>query len=81
MNAHWRDTARSAKFFIIDAKAAFPFLLFLLHITLWTFIFACVATLFFTLLARWGFTVSVFWRWLRCLITGPRKIVSPKWRQ
>lgn len=81
MDAHWRDTARPARFFIIDAKAAFPFLLFLLHIKLWTFVLACVATVFFTLLARWGFTVSVFWRWFQCSITGPRKIVSPKWRQ
>ena len=81
MEAHWRDTARPAKFFIIDAKAAFPFLLFLMHITMWTFILACLATVFFTLLARWGFTVAVFMRWLRSAIAGPRKLATPKWRR
>lgn len=81
MEGHWRDTARSAKFFIIDAKAAFPFLLFLMHIRMWTFVLACVATLFFTMLARWGFTVAVFGRWLRSSIAGSRKIAMPKWRR
>ena len=27
-DAHWRDSARPAKFFFVDAKAAFPLLLF-----------------------------------------------------
>lgn len=79
-NAHWRDSARSARFFIFDAKAVFPMFLFLIHITLWTFIIAIIATLFFTSLNRFGFTVEVFLRWLRSLIAGPRKMAIPWWK-
>lgn len=77
--AHWRDSARPAKFFIFDAKAAFPMFLFLIHIKLWTFIVALSAMMFFTILNRFGFSVEVFLRWLRTFLAGPRKIVTPWW--
>jgi intracellular multiplication protein IcmT len=77
--AHWRDSARPAKFFIFDARAAFPMLLFLLHIKLWTFIVAVIAMLFFTLLNRYGFSVIVFLRWLRGALAGRRKFAIPWW--
>ena len=79
--AHWRDSARHARFFIIDARAAFPFLLFLLHIRFWSFILAVVATCFFALLERYGFTVGVFLRWIRSALAGPRKTAMPWWKQ
>ena len=79
--AHWRDSARSARFFVVDARAAFPLLLFLMHIRLWSFILAIIATLFFALLERYGFTVPVFIRWVRSMIAGPYKTASPWWRQ
>ncbi len=78
--AHWRDTARPARFWIVDFRVVFPLFLFLLHIKLWTFIAAVVAMLFFALLERFGFTVSVFGRWLRSYIAGPRKIAQPWWK-
>lgn len=78
---HWRDSARSPRFFLIDARAAFPFLLFLLHIRLWSFILAVVAMCFFALLERYGFTVTVFLRWARSLLAGPRKLAIPWWRE
>lgn len=78
--AHWRDSARAARFFMIDARAAFPLLLFLLHIELWTFILAVIATLFFGILERYGFSLVVFWRWFRTSLVGRRKVSSPWWR-
>jgi intracellular multiplication protein IcmT len=78
--AHWRDSARNVRFWIVDFRATFPLLIFLLHIRLWTFIFAILATGFFALLERWGFTVAVFLRWVRCYIAGPRKIAQPWWK-
>ena len=78
-NAHWRDSARPAKFFFFDAKAAFPLLLFLVHIRWWTFILAIIAMLFFTILNRYGFSVNVFLRWFRSFLAGPRKIAIPWW--
>jgi len=78
-NAHWRDSARSARFFIVDAQAAFPLLLFLLHIKLWTFILAILAMIFFTTLNRFGFSVIVFLRLIRSFLAGNRKNSFPWW--
>ncbi len=79
VNAHWRDSARSAKFLFIDAKAAFPLFLFLIHIKLWTFVLAATIMAFFTLLARFGFSVEVFLRIFRAFFSGPRKMAIPWW--
>ena len=78
-NAHWRDSSRQVKFFFIDSKAAFPFVVFLLHMRMWTFILAVLMMLFFGVLARFGFTPPVFARWLRLLIAGKRKFARPWW--
>lgn len=79
--AHWRDSARSARFFIVDARAAFPILFWLLHISWWTFVPAMVAILFFALLERWGYTLIVFARMARTIMAGPRKFASAWWTE
>ena len=79
-NAHWRDSARPAKLFIIDANAAFPLFLFLVHIKLWTFIVAASFMTFFTILNRYGYSISVFLRIVRCFFAGSRKVAIPWWR-
>jgi intracellular multiplication protein IcmT len=79
-SAHWRDSARPAKLFIIDANAAFPLLLFLVHIKTWTFIVAISFMLFFTLLRRYGYSISIFLRILRTFFAGSRKVAIPWWR-
>lgn len=79
--AHWRDSARSVKLWIVDFRACFPLLILLFHIRLWTFALALVATVFFALLERYGFSVAVFLRWMRAFIAGPRKIAHPWWRR
>lgn len=78
-NAHWRDSARTVKFFFLDGKAVFPFVLFLMHMRLWTFILAFIATIFFTTIARYGFGIRDFLRWVRSLIAGKRKYSTPWW--
>ncbi|MBN2689776.1 MAG: IcmT/TraK family protein [Gammaproteobacteria bacterium] len=78
--AHWRDSARPARFFIFDAKAAFPMLLFFLHIKLWTFVVAVFCMLFFTILNRYGYSVEVFLRVFRSFLAGPRKFAVPWWK-
>lgn len=80
-DSHWRDSARSARFFLVDARAAFPLFLFLLHIRTWTFVLAIVSMLFFATLERYGFTVPVFLRWLRAFLAGPRKVATPWWKE
>ncbi len=78
-NAHWRDSARQVKFFVWDAKAAFPFLLFLVHMRWWTFGLAFFAMAFFTILNRFGFSIDVFGRWIRTTLAGRRKMSIPWW--
>ena len=80
-STHWRDSARSARFFVVDARAAFPLLLFLLHIRWWTFAIAVISIVFFAILEHYGFTVPVFLRTVRTFLAGPRKIAIPWWRQ
>lgn len=77
--AHWRDSARSPRFFMIDARAAFAILLFLVHIQVWTGIIVIVNSIFFAILERYGFTVPVFFRWIRVFFAGPIKISRPWW--
>jgi len=77
--AHWRDSARPVKFFIWDGRAAFPVIIFFMHMSLWTFITAIVLIFFFSILNRFGFTPVVFFRWLRSMIAGPQKIAIPWW--
>lgn len=79
-DAHWRDSARMPRFFMVDARAAFPFLVFLMHIRWWTFWVALSAMFFFATLERYGFTVPVFLRVFRTFLAGKRKIAIPWWR-
>ncbi len=79
-STHWRDAARNPRFYIMDALAALPLLLFMLHITLWTFLTALGFIAFFTILERFNFTVPVFFRWLRSTLAGSIKSAKPWWR-
>ena len=79
--AHWRDSARSVRLFFLDFRACFPLLILMLHIRLWTFILALVATIFFAALERYGFTLMVFLRWFRSFVAGNRKIAQPWWKR
>ncbi len=79
-SAHWRDSARSARFFLVDARAAFPIFLFLMHIRLWTGLLVVTSAVFFGILEHFGFTVPVFLRWLRLFFAGPVKLSASWWR-
>ena len=77
--AHWRDSARSARFFMVDARAAFPIFLFLMHIRIWTGILVIVSAIFFGILEHYGFTVPVFLRTIRDFFAGPIKYNKYWW--
>jgi len=79
--AHWRDSARNVRLWLVDFRACFPLLIFLFHIRLWTFIVALVTTIFFAFLERYGFSVAVFLRYLRSFVAGPRKVAQPWWKR
>lgn len=78
--AHWRDSARNVRLWFIDFRATFPLLFLVLHIRLWTFVFAVMAMTFFSMIERYGFTPTVFLRLLRSYVAGPRKIAQPWWK-
>jgi intracellular multiplication protein IcmT len=79
--AHWRDSARNVRFWLVDYRACFPLLILLFHVKLWTFLAAIITTLFFAALEHYGFSLIVFGRWLRSFIAGPRKIAQPWWKK
>ena len=78
--AHWRDSARSARFFVVDARAAFPIFLFLMHIRIWTAVLVLVSAVFFGIIEHYGFTVPVFLRTVRSFLAGNLKSSQPWWR-
>ncbi|OGO92801.1 MAG: phosphoesterase [Coxiella sp. RIFCSPHIGHO2_12_FULL_42_15] len=80
-NAHWRDSARTVKFFIWDGKTAFPLLIFLLHMSWITLGIAVGAITFFTILNYFGYRADVFARIVRNFISGSRKAAIPWWEE
>lgn len=78
-NANWRDTARPARFLMLDARVTPVIMLFLLHITWWTFFTMVAVLLFFTGIERYGFSVVTFFRFLRSWIAGKRRISRNLW--
>ena len=74
---HWRDSARPAKFFFLDAYSAVPLVFLLLHIRLWTFILCASVCIFFGLLNKFGFTLPVFGRWLKTFLGGNQRAAHP----
>lgn len=79
-SANWRDVARTPRFFFMDSLAAFPLLIFFLHIRLWTFLTALGIIIFLVILEKFKFTIPVFKRWLGASIAGPLRIAKPWWR-
>lgn len=77
--AHWRDSARSVKFFIWDGKTAFPLVIFLMHISWITLAVALGTITMFTVLNYFGYRADVFLRIIRNTIAGSRKSVIPWW--
>lgn len=78
-DAAWRDSARSAKFWIFESYAVFPVLLALYNIQLWTIAAALSAVCFLSILSYYGFTLNVFGRLLRSFVAGPRKNATQWW--
>lgn len=76
---HWRDASRPVKFFIWDAEASYPFLLWFLFPSLWLLELAVCVAVFFTVLNRYGISLVVFLRIFRSYIAGRQKYARPWW--
>jgi intracellular multiplication protein IcmT len=75
----WRDTARTARFFVFDAKAGIPFFFFLAHVTYWMFAISGLSFVVFGVLERFGFSVVVALRLLRSRLAGAVRYAVPWW--
>lgn len=71
MDVHWRNSMKSARFFALDARAAFPFLLVLLHVRLWTIALAFICTVIFWLAERLGLRFDAALRAVRAWFVAP----------
>ena len=70
---HWRETARNARFYFMDAKVSLFILLFLVHMKLWTFILAVSVIAILTALDYYRYPLPVAWRILKSFLAGSKK--------
>lgn len=73
---HWRDSARTPKFFIVDARAAFAVILVFFHPHWGTVAFAVVVLLALGILNHFNIPLVVAMRLLRGLVAGKKKFVK-----
>jgi intracellular multiplication protein IcmT len=73
---HWRNTQKTVRFFIFDARAGFFVVLVLVHARLWTLCLAIVVMSIFYLLERRSLSFPAALRALRVWIIGPKR---PGW--
>lgn len=70
LNWHWRNSMRIVRFFMLDARAAIPFLVLLVYFRLSTLMIAIIVTTIFYFLERKGLTFASALRNLRLWIIG-----------
>lgn len=75
----WRDTARTVRFFIFDAKAGIPFFFFLAYVSYWTFAISVLSFVVFGVLERFGYSLVVALRLARSKLAGPVRFSVAWW--
>lgn len=73
---HWRNSMKPVKFFALDARVALFFLIFLVHMRVWTLGLFFFVAFIFLLLERRGLTFDAAIRSARTWIIGPKR---PGW--
>lgn len=76
MDYHWRNTMKPVRFFMLDARVAIFFMLFILHMRIWTFAAFIIVGAFFWILERNGLGFAAAMRTFRTWILGRRR---PAW--
>lgn len=78
----WRETGRTAKFVIVDARAALPIVLFAVDASWFNLGLIVFSFVFFTVLAQFGYTFPNAMRRLRVIMLfGKRRPAVPFWRR
>src|ERR1043166_5925824 len=70
---HWRNSMKPVRFFFMDARAAWPFLLALLHLRVYTIIFAALTTMLFYFLEVRGMSFVAALRAFRVWIVTKKR--------
>ncbi|WP_192484602.1 MULTISPECIES: IcmT/TraK family protein [Cysteiniphilum] len=74
--AHWRDSGRTPKLFMIEAQAFFPIVLTLFHFRTWTVCLSLAAVTLLFILSRYQISLMIFLLNLREWILGREKQVE-----
>ncbi|MEY2341454.1 IcmT/TraK family protein [Acidithiobacillus sp. IBUN Pt1247-S3] len=78
--AMWSDTAKNPQLFFLDARVAVVFMVFFLHMSLWTFVFSFVTSLVLSILPFFGVDLKNLWRQVVIWIAGKRlQAETPEW--
>ena len=64
----WRNTARPVNFFVLDARAAACFVIWVLHMCRETFYLSMASLVIFCVIERYGVTPNAAWRYLRMFL-------------
>ena len=74
----WRDSARQVKFFFLPGQSVFPLFALLFYRAWWFVALVVLASLFFGVITRFGYTPKVSMRMFKCFIAG-RMVESKPW--
>ena len=73
--AHWRDSGRTPRLYMIDARGALPILLVLLHMRVWTFFLMILVIIFLSVLQYYRWPIPVYFRVVIGALVGKRKVI------
>lgn len=73
----YRDTARPARFFFVDARALFPVVVWLFHMKTWTLAIAAISIGLLYLVERKGMNVPSAVRSMRSWLAGRGRPAVP----
>jgi intracellular multiplication protein IcmT len=77
----WRNTAFPVRIWLLDARACFPLLVFVLYWSWTTAYIALAGITFFTIVTWCGLTVPTMLRLLRRKLVGPVSPAVPAWKR
>lgn len=80
INPVWRDASKTPAFFgVVDTRAAFPVLGFVIYSSWNTFFIAAGSIVFFVAMGMLGYQLPVLYRKTRSLFRGTRLFARPWW--
>ena len=79
--SNWRYTFKPARFFIIDARAAYLVLLWLFYMKIWTFVLLVLVFLILFFIEQRGYSFPSAVRVIRSYFAGRKRSNTPVFKQ